>query len=104
VIQANATDARRPDRDSIAQPHSDLLEHLTLREQEILQLLDARLSNKEIGAALFITSETVKKHTSNIYQKLMVGSRREAVARGRALGLLTAPAPTRSSVHEGRCA
>jgi ATP/maltotriose-dependent transcriptional regulator MalT len=68
----------------------DLVESLTDRETEVLLLLDARYSNKEIAAMLQISAETVKRHNSNIFQKLMVGTRREAVARSRALGLLVA--------------
>jgi len=60
-------------------------------------LLDARLSNQEIAGKLVISTETVKKHTSNIYQKLQVAGRRAAVARSYALGILPAatPAPAR---------
>jgi LuxR family transcriptional regulator, maltose regulon positive regulatory protein len=65
-----------------------VVDALTWRELEILRLLDARMSNKEIARSLHISSETVKKHTGNIYQKLQVGSRREAVSRAHALGLL----------------
>jgi LuxR family maltose regulon positive regulatory protein len=61
---------------------------LTWREIEVLQLLAQRQSNKEIAQALHITADTVKKHASNIYQKLQVGGRREAVARAATLGLL----------------
>ena len=73
-------------------PGPDLIESLTRREAEILQLLDARLSIKEIAASLDISSETARRHTRAIYQKLMIGTRRAAVARAQALGLLT-PAP-----------
>jgi LuxR family maltose regulon positive regulatory protein len=59
----------------------------------VLRLLDARLSNQEIAGVLVISAETVKKHTSNIYQKLQVTGRREAVARSYALGILPAPTP-----------
>jgi LuxR family maltose regulon positive regulatory protein len=65
-----------------------VVDALTWRELDILRLLDARMSNKEIARSLHISSETVKKHSGNIYQKLQVGSRREAVARAHALGLL----------------
>jgi LuxR family maltose regulon positive regulatory protein len=51
--------------------------------------LEARLSDREIADSLHISAWTVKKHTTNIYQKLQVGSRREAVARATALGLLS---------------
>ena len=47
---------------------------------EILNLLEQRLSNKEIAQRLFISPITVKRHTINIYQKLQVNSRREAGA------------------------
>jgi LuxR family maltose regulon positive regulatory protein len=71
----------------------DLTEQLTWREAEILRLLDARLTNQEIAGVLLISTETVKKHTSNIYQKLGVAGRREAVARSYALGILPAITP-----------
>jgi LuxR family transcriptional regulator, maltose regulon positive regulatory protein len=76
-------------------PHlgPELTESMTWREAEILRLLDARLSNQEIAGMLLISSETVKKHTSNIYQKLGVTGRREAVARSYALGILPAATP-----------
>jgi LuxR family maltose regulon positive regulatory protein len=61
---------------------------LTDREAEVLDLLAHRLSNQEIAEHLFISPVTVKRHTSNIYRKLDVNRRRDAVARARALGLL----------------
>lgn len=65
-----------------------LVEPLTNRELEIIDLLAQRMSNKEIAEKLFISPETVKRHTINIYQKLGVNSRREAVDKAHALGLL----------------
>jgi LuxR family maltose regulon positive regulatory protein len=65
-----------------------LPEPLTDREQEILELLAAGLTNREIAEQLVISPETVKKHTGSIYGKLAVRSRREAVARARKLALL----------------
>ncbi len=64
------------------------VEPLTNREREILTLLAQRLSNKEIAEKLFISHETVKKHTINIYEKLYVNSRREAVAKATSMGIL----------------
>jgi LuxR family maltose regulon positive regulatory protein len=61
---------------------------LTWREQEILAMLEERLSDQEIATALVISARTVKKHATNIYRKLQVVGRREAVARACALGLL----------------
>jgi len=65
-----------------------LVEPLTNRELEVIDLLAQRMSNKEIAEKLFISPETVKRHTINIYQKLGVNSRREAVDKAHALGLL----------------
>ena len=56
-----------------------LVESLTNREMEALDLLAKRLSNKEIAEELFISPDTVKKHLNNIYGKLNVNSRRQAV-------------------------
>jgi LuxR family maltose regulon positive regulatory protein len=64
-----------------------LPEPLTAREQEVLKLIAAGLTNREIADQLVISAETVKKHTASIYGKLAVRSRREAVARARKLAL-----------------
>ena len=61
---------------------------ITPREHEILRLIAAGLTNREIGDSLFISAETVKKHTGNIYSKLGARGRTAAVARARALHLL----------------
>jgi LuxR family maltose regulon positive regulatory protein len=67
------------------------IEPLSERELEVLALLARRLSNKEVAQELYISPMTVKRHTVNIYQKLAVQGRREAVARGVELGILPAP-------------
>ena len=59
---------------------------LTAREADVLQLLAARYSNKEIARELIIAPATVKKHTVTLYDKLNVHSRREAVAKALTLG------------------
>jgi LuxR family transcriptional regulator, maltose regulon positive regulatory protein len=77
--------------DAIAQrdePPAGLLEPLSERERAVLRLLPTLLSYAEIGAELFVAANTVKTHVKSIYRKLDVGSRREAVARGRALRLI----------------
>jgi LuxR family maltose regulon positive regulatory protein len=61
---------------------------ITERELEVLKLLDSDLTNKEIAATLFVSSDTVKSHTKHLYRKLGVRARHQAVARGRELGLL----------------
>jgi len=65
-----------------------VIDELTAREQAVLGLLPTGLSAREIGDELGISRDTVKTHTKRIYQKLGVSSRRDAVARGRDLGLL----------------
>ena len=64
------------------------MEPLTERELEILRLIDAGLANAEIARRLVIATGTVKRHLNNIYGKLGVESRTQAIARGRELGLL----------------
>jgi LuxR family maltose regulon positive regulatory protein len=59
----------------------------------VLGLLAARLSNKEIAHRLSVSTETIKQHATNIYQKLQVSGRREAVLRARSLGLLAPTEP-----------
>jgi LuxR family maltose regulon positive regulatory protein len=58
------------------------------RELEVLRLLASKLSQREIAAELFVSFNTVKTHTRTIFRKLDAGSRAEAVARARDLGLL----------------
>jgi LuxR family maltose regulon positive regulatory protein len=65
-----------------------LVESLTTREREILLLLREPLSGKEIAHRLFISTTTFKRHTANIYGKLSVHNRWEAVAAAEALGIL----------------
>ena len=65
-----------------------LVEQLSERELEVLRLIEAGLPNKKIMKALFISLSTVKTHTRNIYSKLDVHSRTEAVARAKKLNLL----------------
>ncbi|MGE5602788.1 MAG: LuxR C-terminal-related transcriptional regulator [Nitrososphaerales archaeon] len=67
-----------------------LFEPLSRRELDVLLLLSERLTDKEIARELFVSPQTVKRHASNIYQKLDVGNRRDAVAKAAALGLLPA--------------
>jgi len=61
---------------------------LSNREIDVINLLAQRFSNKEIAEKLFISPTTVKKHTINIYQKLDVNKRRNAVARAKEMGII----------------
>jgi LuxR family maltose regulon positive regulatory protein len=76
--------ADKPDLPS-GQP---LIEPLSPRELEVLHLIAQGLSNREIGERLFLALDTVKGHNRNIFDKLQVRSRTEAVARAHELGLL----------------
>ena len=67
---------------------SSLVEPLSQRELEILQLIAQGLSNREISQRLFLALDTVKGHNRRIFGKLQVQSRTEAIARARELGLL----------------
>jgi LuxR family maltose regulon positive regulatory protein len=71
--------------------NEQLIEPLTDRELEILGYLERRFDNREIAAELVIAHSTVKRHTINIYQKLNVHSRSEAVEAARNLGILPLP-------------
>jgi LuxR family maltose regulon positive regulatory protein len=69
-------------------PKSELVEPLSERELEILKLIAEGLTNPEIAARLFLSLNTVKVHTRNIYGKLGVNNRTQAVIQARALGIL----------------
>ena len=70
-------------------PAQPLVEPLTARELEVLQLVANGLTNQQIAQELILSTGTVKFYTSQIYGKLNVSSRTQAVARGRDLGLLS---------------
>jgi DNA-binding NarL/FixJ family response regulator len=61
--------------------HSSSLELLTAREKEILELIKTGLQNKEIAEKLHISPQTVRKHLENIYDKLQVNNRVEAISK-----------------------
>ena len=91
---ASDTEGRTAASESTSQMSTQraLLESdLTNREIEILTLLAQRLRNKEIADKLFISPGTVKQHTINLYKKLGVESRREAVAKALSMNLLPYP-------------
>jgi LuxR family maltose regulon positive regulatory protein len=83
---------RREDGQTRTQPQAAglgvLIEPLSAREIEILDLLAEGLSNREIAQRLFISTGTVKVHLKHIFNKLEVGNRTEAAARARQLSLI----------------
>jgi LuxR family maltose regulon positive regulatory protein len=80
-----SVDKSYPPPAALAQP---LVEPLSPRELEVLQLIAQGLSNREICERLFIALDTVKGHNRKIFGKLEVQKRTKAVARARELGLL----------------
>jgi LuxR family maltose regulon positive regulatory protein len=68
---------------------SKLVEPLSERELEVLLHLAEGLTNRAIAKRLYLSLNTVKVHTRNIYGKLGVNNRTQAVARARELDLLT---------------
>ncbi|MBC7876058.1 MAG: response regulator transcription factor [Anaerolineales bacterium] len=66
-----------------------LIEPLTAREKEVIQLMAQGLANKQIALSLGISEHTVKFHLSSLYAKLGISSRTEAVKRGIELGLIS---------------
>ena len=71
----------------------DVVEPLTERELAVLRLLATRLSNREIGRQLYVSVNTVRTHLQAVYRKLGVGTRADAVAHARELGLLARSTP-----------
>jgi LuxR family maltose regulon positive regulatory protein len=85
-----AAAGERTERDSPIQtmPFDPLVEPLTEREREVLQLLMDGASNNEIAEQLVLSVNTVKKHVFNVCSKLGVQSRTQAIVRARHLNLL----------------
>ena len=73
---------------SAARESGILLEELTDRELAILRTLPGSATQREIGAALYLSINTIKAYNKNLYRKLGVNSRTEAVAVARELGLI----------------
>jgi LuxR family maltose regulon positive regulatory protein len=91
AFEAGTNDERQRTKPSVSSSvvgPSSLIEPLSERELEVLQLIANGLSNREIADRLTITVGTAKRHASNIYAKLDVHSRVQAVARAQELCLL----------------
>jgi len=69
-------------------PASNLIEPLSQRELEVLNLMALGLTNKKIAEQLIVAPGTIKAHAASIYRKLDVANRTEAVARARQLDIL----------------
>jgi LuxR family maltose regulon positive regulatory protein len=78
----------RPSTPGVDHRQRPVNDALTTREHEVLELIAGGLSNRDIAARLFVATSTVKSYTNNIYRKLCVESRTQAIAEARALHLL----------------
>lgn len=79
------------DQPMASAPAAPLSEALSERERDILRALSQAMSNKRVAQVLGVSPETVKWHLKNVYGKLGVSGRDEAVARARDLGLIAPP-------------
>ncbi len=86
----SAVGPSRPRPGRVDGPQSTLVEPLSEREREVLHHIAEGLSNQEIASRLYLSLHTVKVHSRNIYGKLGVHNRTQAVTRARALGMLPA--------------
>ncbi|MCB0532117.1 MAG: response regulator transcription factor [Lewinellaceae bacterium] len=66
---------------------------ITPREYEVLQLIAQGLSNQEIAGRMFVSLNTIKTHTSNLFSKLDAQRRTQAVQKAQAIGLLSGTHP-----------
>jgi len=90
-VDATKDDADASIRRRMELTPSSLVEPLSAREIEVLQLVAQGLTNKQVADRLYLSLHTVKAHARNIYGKLGVGNRTQAVARAKALGILFEP-------------
>jgi LuxR family transcriptional regulator, maltose regulon positive regulatory protein len=88
LAECKAEEQKHEGTSSLPPPAQPLIEPLSRREVEVLHLIAQGLSNQEISERLFLALDTVKGHNRNIFDKLQVQRRTEAVARARELGLL----------------
>jgi LuxR family maltose regulon positive regulatory protein len=87
-MRVAAQERLSPTGDPLASSRQALVEPLSQRELEVLQLIALGRTNQEIAQQLIVSPGTVKAHTASIYRKLDVANRTEAAARARQLGIL----------------
>jgi ATP/maltotriose-dependent transcriptional regulator MalT len=76
-------------RENVPASDQPLYEPLTAREQEVLALIAAGLSNRQIAGRIFVAQSTVKSYVNAIFRKLGVENRTRAAAEARRLGLIS---------------
>ncbi len=84
------TDGNPPAAATAFRPKEEVLEKLgiTPREMEVLELIAQGFSNQEIADRLFVSLNTVKTHTSNVFSKLDAQRRTQAIQKAKEMGLL----------------
>ena len=80
---------------------NEIVEQLTLREQEVLQHIIEGATNREIAQRLFVQLSTVKWYVNQIYRKLHVRSRVQAIVRARELNLIVEDSTTEPTAFDG---
>ncbi|MFL7870518.1 MAG: LuxR C-terminal-related transcriptional regulator [Anaerolineales bacterium] len=88
LLEAFEAEEKGGESKAFRPPAQTLIEPLSGRELEVLQLIAQGLSNREIGERLFLALNTVKGHNRRIFNKLQVQRRTEAIARAHELDLL----------------
>lgn len=88
LLAAFQSEGPKKEEESKRSPVQTLIEPLSERELEVLQLIAQGLSNREISERLFLALSTVKGYNRTIFGKLQVQRRTEAIARARELGLV----------------
>jgi LuxR family maltose regulon positive regulatory protein len=89
ALASSTPEDEQPAETAPAAEHEGLPEPLTDRELDVLRLIAAGRSNREIGDELFLAVSTVKWYAGQIFAKLDARNRTEAVARAREVGLIT---------------
>ncbi|MBA4368025.1 MAG: hypothetical protein C0403_10370 [Desulfobacterium sp.] len=79
---------KRPKTLVSSSPSYELIEPLSKREVEVLRLLSTGMSNQETADKLFIARNTIKRHVNNIYGKLAVGNRIQAIHRAKEIEII----------------
>ena len=87
LLAASDNTAGAPDLPKVEPTGPALVNELSSRELEVLRLLRSQLSGPEIARELTVSLNTMRTHTKNIYMKLGVNNRRQAVRRAAELGL-----------------
>ena len=88
LLAVFAAEGQKIEKETYLPPAQSLTDPLTERELEILHLIDAGLKNKEIAEQLVISLNTVLYHIKNIYSKLGVNKRTQAIARAKELNVI----------------